>query len=300
MPSIIDQIRTLRQQRNAIILAHNYVLPEVQDIADMCGDSLELSRRASETNADVIVFCGVRFMAETASILSPDKKVLLPVLDAGCPMADMVTPEQLKQKMQMLPNIPVVTYVNSNADVKALSTVCCTSANVVDIVNQMESDEILMVPDKNLARYAARFTQKKIHLWDGYCPIHHQLTSDQVIQAKKAYPKAEFIAHPECSSDVLDMADAILSTSGMIAHTTRSSHYEFIIATEMGMLYPLQKANPQKQFYSASPSLICPDMKKIHLADILNCLSLLSNEIKVPEEIRVLAYNSVERMIRMK
>lgn len=292
-----EKIRKLAKEKNAIILAHNYEPPEIQDIADLCGDSLELSIKASETDADVIVFCGVSFMAETASILSPDKTVLLPRLDAGCPMADMITPDKLAAKIKELPGVPVVTYVNSTAAVKALTTICCTSANVIDVVNSLDADEILMAPDRNLAQYAASKTDKKIHLWEGYCPFHNTLTPDDVIKVKKEHPDAVFMAHPECPPEILEMADTIASTSGMIRYAVESDKTEFIVGTEVGLVYPLQKACPGKKFYIASEKMTCVDMKRITLEDIAVSLETGKGEVKVPEEIRVPAMNAVQRMI---
>ncbi len=292
-----DKIAALKKEKNAIILAHNYQPPEILEIADLCGDSLELSIKASETDAQVIVFCGVHFMAETASILSPEKKVLLPRLDAGCPMADMITPESLKAKKAELPGIPVVTYVNSTAAVKALSTVCCTSANVVKIISALESDEVLMTPDRNLAMYAESKTDKKVHLWDGCCPIHDILTVEDLEKTKKAHPDAISIAHPECRLDVSEAADVVTSTSGMIRYAAESDAKEFIIATEVGLLYPLRKACPDKIFYPAFDGMVCDDMKKTTLKDVEQVLENLSNEVRVPEEIAVLARQSVSKMI---
>ncbi|MDA3896465.1 MAG: quinolinate synthase NadA [Desulfobacteraceae bacterium] len=296
---ITDKIKQLAKEKNAIIIAHNYEPPEIQDIADLCGDSLELSIKASQTDADVIVFCGVQFMAETASILSPEKTILLPRTDAGCPMADMVTPEALKAWIAKNPPMPVVTYVNSTAAVKALTTICCTSANVIKITNSLEENEMLMVPDRNLANYAATQTDKIIHKWDGYCPFHNALTPEQVIKQKQAYPDALFMAHPECRAEVLELADVIASTSGMINIAKESERTSFIVGTEIGLLYPLQKANPGKTFYPASTAMECVDMKKITLADIAASLENLSGEVKVPEEIRVPALASVQRMIEL-
>ncbi len=256
-----DKIRQLLKKRNAVLLAHNYQPAEIQDLADLCGDSLELSIRAAKTDADVIVFCGVHFMAETASILSPDKTVLLPRMNAGCPMADMVTPEALKARLEILGPMPVVTYVNSPASVKALSTICCTSSNAVAVVNSLKENELLMTPDRNLAQYTASRTGKKIHLWDGFCPIHNNLTVDQVLAAKRAHSDAVFMAHPECRPEVLKLADVVLSTSGMIRHAAESDHRVFIVGTELGMLYPIQKASPGKTFYPASEAMVCQDMK---------------------------------------
>ena len=292
-----ENIRALARKKNAVILAHNYQPKEIQDIADLCGDSLELSIKAAKTDADVIVFCGVHFMAETASILSPDKTILLPKIDAGCPMADMVTPVLLEEKLKVLGPIPVVTYVNTSADVKALSTICCTSANALEVVNSLDADEILMIPDKNLAQNTAAKTKKKIHFWDGYCPIHDRLSPEEVMAIKKAHPDALFMAHPECRPEVVALADVSLSTSGMIRYATESDHGKFIVGTEKGMLYPLQKANPGKTFIPASHTMICEDMKKITLEDVVKSLENLSGEVKVPSNIREKALSAVEKMI---
>lgn len=293
------RIRELAKARNAIILAHNYQPPEIQDLADLCGDSLELSRKAAVTDADIIVFCGVHFMAETASILSPDKTVLLPRHDAGCLMADMITADALRQKIASLPPMPVVTYVNSTADVKALSTVCCTSANVVQVVNSLDAPEMLLTPDRNLAMYAASRTGKKIHIWEGCCPIHDRLTPEDVARARARHPGAVFIAHPECRPETLALADVIASTSGMLNHVAKAGQREFIIGTEQGLLYPLRKANPDKVFHPAFSEMICADMKKIQLSDVMHCLETMSGEVKVPEEIRLPALRAVEKMIAL-
>lgn len=291
------KIRRLIKEKNAIMLVHNYQPPEIQDLADLCGDSLELSIKASQTDAAIIVFCGVHFMAETASILSPQKTVLLPRMDAGCFMADMIDSESLQLKIDQLPPMPVVTYVNSTAAVKALSTICCTSANVIDVVNSLDAQEILMTPDRNLARYAAAHTDKKIHLWDGFCPTHEWLTLEDVEQARKAHPNAVFIAHPECRPEVVAMADMVASTSGMLRHVRQSSHDEFIIGTENGLLYPLKRENPNKRLYPASEKMVCKNMKKISPEDIVRSLENMSGEVKVPEEIRVPALSAVQRMV---
>jgi len=297
---MISEIKTLARERGAVILAHNYQPPEIQDLADLCGDSLELSRKAAETDARVIVFCGVHFMAETASILSPDKTVLLPRRDAGCLMADMITAEALKIKIASLPLMPIVTYVNSTADVKALSTVCCTSANVVQVVNSLPEQEMLLTPDRNLAMYAAAKTGKKIHIWEGYCPTHEWLTPEDVDLARAAHPQAVFLAHPECRPAVVAMADVVASTSGMLRHVSQAAEREFIIGTEQGILYPMQQANPDKQFFPASKKMICRNMKKIQLSDVLHCLKTTEGEVKVPEEIRIPALQAVEKMISLK
>jgi len=292
-----DTIKRLARKRNAIILAHNYQPPEIQDIADICGDSLELSIWAAETDADVILFCGVHFMAETASILSPDKIVLLPRKDAGCPMADMVNPDALQERRNQDSAMPVVTYVNSSAAVKALSTICCTSANVVDVVESLDADEIFMIPDRNLAQYASTRTAKTIHMWNGYCPVHDRLTPEPVRLAKQAHPEAAFLAHPECRPEVLALADAVLSTSGMIRYAGASDRPAFIVGTEVGLLYALKQAVPGKMFYPASSTMQCPDMKKITYEDIARSLDTLDGQVKVPESIRRPALKAVQRMV---
>ena len=290
-------IKKLLKERNAIMLAHNYQPPEIQDLADMCGDSLELSIRAGETDADVIVFCGVHFMAETASIISPDKTVLLPRHDAGCLMADMIDAESLAAKKASLPDMPAVTYVNSTAEVKALSTICCTSANVVKVVNSLPEKEMLLAPDRNLAMYAASRTDKQIHVWDGYCPTHEWLTADDARAAKAAHPEALFIAHPECRPEVLELADAIESTSGMLRVARESAHQAFIVGTETGLLHPMRQQNPDKTFYPASEKMVCRNMKRIGLSDVAACLENMTGQVKVPEEIRIPALTAVTRML---
>jgi quinolinate synthase len=295
-----EKIRKLAKEKNAIILAHNYEPPEIQDIADLCGDSLELSIKASKTDADIIIFCGVHFMAETAKILSPDKKVILPNPKAGCPMADMVTPEALLKKKEELKGVPVVTYVNSTAAVKAISDVCCTSANVVKIVNSLDAKEVLMTPDRNLAQYAAKHTDKKIHLWEGFCPFHNDMKKDDALKAKERFPNAVLIAHPECPPETLEIADEIASTSGMITIAKNSDKKEFIIATETGHIYPLKNACPDKIFHIASEKIYCRDMKKITPEMVLKSLETGFGEIDVPEEIRIKALGSVEKMLGIK
>ena len=296
---IAEEIRRLAKKRKAILLAHNYQLPEIQDIADLTGDSLELSIKAAKTDAEVIVFCGVHFMAETASIVSPEKTVLIPRKDAGCPMADMITPESLDIKLAQIGKMPVVTYVNSTAAVKAHSTVCCTSANVIAVVNSLAEQEILMTPDRNLAQYAASHTNKKIHFWDGYCPIHDRLTANEAQVAKDAHLDALFMAHPECRPEVLALADAILSTSGMLKFAKESEAQSFIVGTEEGLLYPLQRANPEKHFYKASKTMMCEDMKKTTLDVVYRSLKDMAHEVKVPESIRTKAVRAVEKMLKI-
>ncbi|MBU1195650.1 MAG: quinolinate synthase NadA [Proteobacteria bacterium] len=294
-----EKIRQLAKEKNAIILAHNYQPPEIQDIADLCGDSLELSIKAARTDAQIIVFCGVHFMAETACILCPEKTVLLPAPDAGCPMADMVDPQALSRRKQELGNIPVITYVNSSAAVKAVSDICCTSANVIKVVNSIDAQQVLMTPDKNLARYAAAHTDKQIHLWEGYCPFHNTLTAQDVKKARQEHPDALFIAHPECPPQVLELADSIQSTSGMIQFAGESTHTSFILGTENGLLYPISKAHPDKTFYAASEKMLCPDMKKITLENLADSLENLTGQVTVPEDIRIKALGAVQKMIAL-
>lgn len=294
---IQQRIRALAQKRKAVILAHNYQPPEIQDLADLCGDSLELSIRASRTDADVIVFCGVHFMAETAAILSPQKTVLLPRLDAGCPMAETIDPKSLAAKIDSLPPMPVVTYVNSTAAVKAMSTICCTSANAVKVVNSLEADQVLMTPDRNLARYTAARTAKTVHVWEGCCPIHDRLTVEDVHKARTAHPQALFMAHPECPPEVLELADVITSTSGMLRHVADSERETFLVGTEVGLLHPLRQNNPDKRFFPVSEKMRCEDMKKIRLEDVLHSLEGMEGVVTVAEEIRRPAFEAVKRMV---
>ncbi len=298
MKALQGKVRRLLSERKGILLVHNYQRPEVQDIADLCGDSLELSIKASRTDAEVIVFCGVHFMAETASILCPDKIVLLPVLNAGCPMADMITAKELKKKKEDMPGAVVVSYVNTTAEVKAETDICCTSANVIQVVRSIEPQTpVLMTPDKNLAMYTRRHINRDISYWEGYCPIHDNLRVEQVEKVKKAHPEALFLAHPECPPEVLDLADEIKSTSGMIAFAANTNKKELIIGTETGILYPMSKAAPGKVLIPADPDMICPDMKKTGLREIQRALEELRPEVKVPQEIRVKAKGAVDRML---
>jgi len=294
---IKGEIRELLKKRNAVLLAHNYMRDEVQKIADITGDSLALSMEAARTDADVIVFCGVHFMAESASILSPDKTVLLPRLDAGCPMADMVTVEGLLEMKSRLPGVPVVTYVNSTAAVKAHSDICCTSANAGRVVDSLPDSEIIFAPDRNLGSYVAKSSSKKFHFWDGFCPTHERLRPEQAARLKAEYPDALFICHPECNPAVTALADHACSTSGMYDYCKKSPAKRFIIGTEAGILYRLKKENPDKEFILASPALICPNMKLISLEDILASLTHMSPEVRVPEDIRVPAKRALDRML---
>lgn len=292
-------IRSLLKEKNAILLAHNYQRDEIQEIADIAGDSLGLSQTAAATKADIIVFCGVHFMAESAAILSPDKKVLLPNLEAGCPMADMVTAQKLREAKKTYPDAIVVCYVNSTADVKAESDICCTSSNVVKVVESLNGKkQVLMVPDMNLAKYAQRFTQKTVIPWKGFCPIHHNfIKKNDIRKTMKEHPEAVFMAHPECTPEVLDIAHHIASTSGMIKFAKKCSHKEIIVGTEIGIGYRLRKENPEKKFYFPSKEQICPNMKVTTLEDVLKALQEEKHQITVPKEIRIRANSALEKML---
>lgn len=298
---LIEKIQILKKQKKAVILAHNYQLPEIQDIADYVGDSFGLSRTASQTEAEVIVFCGVRFMAETASILCPDKMVLMPDINAGCPMADMITVEGLKALKGKHPEATVLGYVNTSAEVKTEIDICCTSGNAAKVAETLkEAKEIIFVPDKYLASYISGKIGRKFIIWNGYCPTHVKILPEDVLKQKKAHPQAKVIVHPECPSAVIKLADEVLSTEGMARYVSKSEANEFIIATEIGILHRLRKENPTKKFYAASEQAICPNMKLTTLEKVLWSLEDMKYEVKVPEEIRVKALKGVEKMLDMK
>ncbi len=300
MNEAAERLNKLKKEKNAVILAHIYQLPEIQDIADFVGDSLDLSRKAAETAADVIVFCGVHFMAETAAILSPQKKVLIPDTGAGCPMADMITGKQLKEFKEKYADSKVVAYVNTSAEVKAESDICCTSSNAVNVVKSVDADTIIFVPDRNLGDYVQKMSGRKMVIWNGFCPTHNNMIlPEYLLQVKREHPEAEVLVHPECRPEVVAMADFALSTGGMCKHVLSSSKKEFIIGTETGILYKLQKENPGKMFYPVSPLAVCPNMKKITLAKVLDTLSNMKNEVKVPENIREKAYLPIKRMLEI-
>jgi quinolinate synthase len=296
---IINEIRQLKAERNAILLVHNYQPAEIQDIADILGDSLELARAAATMDGDVIVFCGVDFMAETAAILSPEKPVLLPAGDSCCPMADMITAGDLKRAKAEHPDAAVICYVNSSAAVKAGSDICCTSSNAVKVVNSVEQDEILFVPDRNLGRYCQRFTKKTVLPWEGFCYVHDAITPAQVLAARRAHPDAVVLVHPECRPEVIDLADHAASTSGMINEVCSSKVQEFIIGTEVGILHRLEKVCPLKRCYPLSQTAVCHDMKKTSLAMVRDSLATLTPRITVPEEIAVKARRAIERMLAL-
>lgn len=296
---LVDRIDWLRTAAKAVILAHNYQLGEIQDIADFTGDSLELSRKAAETTADVIVFCGVHFMAETAKILSPGKTVLLPDLQAGCPMADMITAEQLREFKAKHPGRPVVAYVNTSAEVKAESDICCTSANAVKVVESLDADEILFVPDKCLGDYVASQTSKKIILYPGFCPTHQRIRPEDIIRQKAEHPDAFVMVHPECTRAVVQLADGVFSTSGMLRYARESDHREFIVGTEKGILHRLYLDNPGKEFYAPAEWTICPNMKKITLEKLVWSLEDMQYPIELSEDIMDRARGSIQRMIEI-
>ncbi len=293
-----EKIKELKDKKNAVILVHNYQRGEVQEIADYLGDSLDLSRKANTTDAEMIVFCGVKFMAETAKILSPEKKVILPREEAGCPMANMVTPEDILKLRREHPNAKVVSYVNTNADVKAVSDVCCTSANAVKVVQNIDADEIIFVPDRNLGSYVKRFTDKKIILWNGFCYVHDRISKKEVLSAKEKFPQALLLVHPECRPEIIDIADEVLSTSGMIKFAKKSNAKSFLIGTEEGIIYRLKKENPNKEFYCAGTPKICSNMKLTHLEDVYNALNEEKHEINLTNDIISASKKALEEMLK--
>jgi len=295
----VNKIHSLKKERKAVILVHNYQLDEIQDIADFIGDSLELSQQAARTDARVIVFCGVHFMAETASILCPDKTILLPDMNAGCPMANMVTAEQLKQRKKELPDAAVVCYVNTTAEVKAESDICCTSANAVRMVESLSNEKILFVPDKYLGHYISTKVNKQFFLWPGFCPTHARIMPQHILELKKNYPKARVVVHPECRPEVIALADEVLSTGGMCRYARREDVSQMIVGTEIGIIYRLRRENPGKLFIPVSEQAICPNMKLITLEKLLRCLEEMAPEVKVAEDIRLKAKKAVDRMLEV-
>jgi quinolinate synthase len=295
--ALIEGIQALREEREAIILAHNYQVGPVQDIADLVGDSLELSRAAAAMEGKVIVFCGVDFMAETAAILSPEKRVLLPAPDACCPMAEMVTAGELRLMRERYPDAAVVAYVNTTAEVKAESDICCTSANAVEVVESLDEDQVIFVPDRNLALYAARFSEKEILPWEGYCIVHDRYTRADVRAARAQHPGAEVIVHPECRPGVIDLADGVFSTSGIIRRACSSPKKEFIIGTEVGILHRLGRECPGKRCYPLSEKAVCVNMKKTDLPKVYNALDRMEPQVTVPEEVAVRARRAIDRML---
>ncbi len=296
---LTEKISRLKAEKNAVILAHNYQLGEVQDIADFVGDSLELSQQAAGTDADVIVFCGVHFMAETAFILSPEKTVLLPDIHAGCPMAEMITVAGLRKRKSELPGASVVCYVNSTAEVKAESDVCCTSANAVKVIESIAAEEILFVPDQYLGHYISTKTDKKIVLWPGFCPTHVRIQPQHIINLRQEYPQAKAVVHPECRPEVIAIADEVLSTGGLCRYAASSEVSELIVGTELGIIHRLRKENPGKKFIPASEQAVCPRMKLITLETVFWSLESMTTEIRVPEQIRLKAKVAVDKMLEI-
>jgi len=297
---LLGKIEKLKDKREAVILAHNYQPGEIQDLADFTGDSLGLSIKASQTEAETIIFCGVRFMAETAAILSPEKTVLLPDKSAGCPLADMITAEQLRQLKKEHPDALVVCYVNSSAEVKAQSDYCCTSANAVEVVNSLPKDKrIIFIPDRHLGQFVAGRTGRDLILWPGYCHVHVVITEEDIKNAKAKYPDAIVMAHPECTEPVKELSDELLSTGQMLKFAAKSPAKRFIIATEIGIIHALKKQNPESEFYPASDRAICPNMKKITLDKIIGSLEDMQHKVTVPEKIRIRAKKSIDRMVEV-
>jgi quinolinate synthase len=300
MEQIIEKINRLKKQRNAIILAHNYQLPEIQDVADYLGDSLELSRIAASSQAAVVVFCGVHFMAETASILCPQKTILMPEIKSGCPMANMITAEDLRELKGRHPNAVVVGYVNTSAQVKAELDICCTSTNAVEVVNHLkEVEEIIFVPDKYLADFVSRRTGRRLISWDGYCPTHVKILPEDILKRIRQHPAANVMVHPECIPEVVDLADEALSTGKMCKFAKESDAEEFIVGTETGIIYRLSRENPNKRFYPASDITTCPNMKRNTLEKVLWSLEDMKTEVKVPDAIRSRAKRAIDKMLEI-
>ena len=300
MPGLEAKIEEMKKRRGAVVLAHNYQRGEVQDIADFVGDSLELARKATRVEADVIVFCGVRFMAETAKILNMQRTVLMPDPHAGCPMADMAGVRELQEKKKTMHNPFVVSYVNTSAAVKAVSDICCTSANAVEVLKTVPADrEILFVPDKSLGAYAAARAGRTVTLWPGYCPTHHRIRARDIREKKQQHPAAKVVVHPECTEDVVALADAAASTAGILLTCRETDAESFIVGTEIGLLHRLQKENPGKRFYAASELGDCPNMKLNTLEKILWCLEDMQVEVTVPDAIAAAARGAIERMLEV-
>lgn len=299
---MIQEIKRLKQEKNAVILAHNYQIPEIQDIADIVGDSLKLSQEATKIDADIIVLSGVHFMAESAKILSPEKKVLLPNMDAGCPMADMIDTESLREFKASHPGIPVIAYVNTSAEVKAESDICCTSSNALKIIKNLDTDKILFIPDRNLGDYISKqVPEKEVICYDGFCITHNRIKLEEIDKVREECPEGLILAHPECAPEVVERADFVGSTSQIINFAKESDNKIFIIATEMGIMHKLENDNKDtdKKFYMLSPSLVCSNMKKNRLEDIYNVLKDETNEITLDEELRLKAKKSLDTMLEL-
>lgn len=297
---ILAEIEKLKQENNAVLLSHFYQPSEIQDLADYVGDSFGLSQQAAETDANTIVFCGVSFMAEVAAILSPSKTVLLPEETAGCPMADMVTVEGLRKVKQQHPDAAVVSYINTSAAIKAESDICCTSANVLKVVNSLSQDKIIFVPDRNMGQYVAARTDKEIILWQGYCYAHDGLMAETIIKAKQDYPQAMVMVHPECSPEVAAMADYVIGTTGMLNIAREGDASTFIVGTEIGLAHALKQAAPSKEFIFPDPNLFCSDMKQTTLDKVKRSLETLRPKISVPMDIAAKSRQALEKMLTVK
>lgn len=295
-----ERLLQLKKERNAIILAHYYQRDEIQEVADFRGDSFLLAQKAAQTDADVIVFCGVHFMGESAKILAPNKTVIIPDERAGCPMADMVNVDGLRKLKAQHPNATVVTYINSSAEIKAETDICCTSANAVKVVNSVEGDEVIWVPDKNLGHYVQQNTDKKMIIWEGYCNTHDMLTVKDVEEMKAKYPNAQFVVHPECRPEVVELGDFVGSTTAIIKYCKESDCQEFIVGTEDGTGYQLRMDSPNKTFHFASKYLVCPNMKVNNLKKLVKCLETMQPQIYVPPHVADQARKSLERMLLVK
>jgi len=294
------RIAELKKERNAIILAHYYQRDEIQEVADFRGDSFLLAQKAAQTDAEVIVFCGVHFMGESAKILAPSKTVLIPDERAGCPMADMVNVEGLKALKKRHPNAAVVTYINSSAEIKAETDICCTSANAVKVIQSIDAEEIIWVPDKNLGDYVSKFTDKKMIIWEGYCNTHDMLTVKDVMEMKAQHPNAQFVVHPECRPEVVKLGDFVGSTTAIIKYCKESDCQEFIVGTEDGTGYQLRMDSPHKHFHFATKFLVCPNMKVNNLKKVVKCLETMQPQIYVPPQVAEKAKLSLERMLQVK
>lgn len=300
MAGMVHEIKRLKREKNAVIVAHNYQIDEVQDLADVVGDSFRLSQYCASSNFQTVVFCGVHFMAESAKILSPEKTILLPEIDAGCPMADMVTPEALKEEKKKYPGAATVCYINSSAAVKAECDICCTSSNALKVIRSLPQKEILFVPDQNLGHYIARqVPEKTIHLWKGFCVTHHRFKSSDVEAARKLHPDALLLVHPECRPEIVQMADFTGSTAEIIDYAKKSSHHKFLIGTEMGVLHKLKKDSPDKVFYMLSQGFLCPNMKKTSVNSVYQALKQTRHEIMVDPIVAEGARKALEAMLRI-
>ncbi|GAU75691.1 quinolinate synthase NadA [Fusibacter sp. 3D3] len=295
---IVEKIKALKIERKAIVLAHHYQIEAIKAVADYVGDSLELAKIASECEAETLILCGVYFMAETAKLLSPDKKVILPNFEAGCPMADMVTAEQLRAEKHKYPNAKVVCYVNSSAEVKAESDICCTSSNAVKIMKSIASEQIIFVPDQNLGHYTSKYVpEKEVILWKGFCPTHHRISMKDIEAIRAQYPEAEILVHPECKPEIVDQADFVGSTSQIIHYAKTSDARVLVIGTEEGVMETLKADSPEKKFVLLNAHFTCPNMKKTRLEDVLRVLETGGNEIILKPEISQKAYNSIHAML---